>query len=138
MVAMASSVKESFKRFGIEQRDVLLDQRVFRLGKNANEVGLGERAKLHANRKAALQLGNQVGRLRGVERARGNKQNVVGAHHAVARVNGGAFDDRQNVALHAFARDVGAMAVSRPAILSISSMNKMPICSTRSTAMRVT
>src|SRR6185437_289856 len=35
---------------------------------------------------------------------------MVGAHHAVAGVNGGAFHDGQNVALHPFARHVGPVA----------------------------
>ena len=42
-----------------------------------------------------------------------------------------ALDQRQQVALHAFARDVGADAFPRAcATLSISSMNTMPFCST--------
>jgi hypothetical protein len=45
-----------------------------------------------------------------MERAGGDEQNVVGAHHAVARVHRGAFHDGQNVALHAFARNIGPMA----------------------------
>ena len=41
-----------------------------------------------------------------------------------------ALDQRQQVALHAFARDVARRCVSaRRAILSISSMNTMPFCS---------
>src|SRR5271155_3928990 len=35
---------------------------------------------------------------------------MVGADHAIASVDGGAFDDGQNVALHAFAGDVRAVA----------------------------
>ena len=34
---------------------------------------------------------------------------MIGTNHAVAGVHRGAFDDGQNVALHAFARDVGAV-----------------------------
>ena len=45
--------------------------------------------------------------------------------------DGGAFDQRQQVALHAFARHVGAARGLRaPAILSISSRKTMPFCST--------
>ena len=54
-----------------------------------------------------MQLGNQVARLRDVEGSGGDEENVVGADHAVASADGGAFDDGQNVALHAFARNVG-------------------------------
>src|SRR5438552_9551940 len=39
-----------------------------------------------------------------------DEQDVIRANHAVACVDGGAFDDGQNVALHAFPRDVRAMA----------------------------
>ena len=35
---------------------------------------------------------------------------MVGANHAIARIDRGAFHDRQNVALHALARDVGTVA----------------------------
>src|SRR4030095_12280534 len=45
---------------------------------------------------------------RGVERARGDEQDVVGFNHAVARGDRRALDQRQEVALHALARDVGA------------------------------
>jgi hypothetical protein len=45
-----------------------------------------------------------------VERAGGDEEDVVGRDHAVLGVDRGAFDDGQNVALHAFARDVGAVA----------------------------
>ena len=54
--------------------------------------------------------GNQVRRLRDVERAGGDEQDVIGLHHPVLRVDRRAFDDRQDVALHAFAADVRALA----------------------------
>ncbi len=96
--------------FGRHQRHVLLDQRAPRLGEDAHELGLAERVELDADREAALQLRNQIRRLRDVERAGGDEQDVVGADHAVLGVDGGAFDDRQDVALHAFAADVRAVA----------------------------
>ena len=40
----------------------------------------------------------------------GDEQNVIGANHAVARVDGSAFDDRQNVPLYAFAGNIRAVA----------------------------
>ena len=49
-----------------------------------------------------------------VERAGRDEQDVIGAHHAVLGVDGGAFDDRQDVALHAFAADVGPVAALAP------------------------
>ena len=96
--------------FGRHQRHVLLDQRAPRLGEDAHELRLAERLELDADREAALQLRNQVRRLRDVERAGGDEQDVIGADHAVLGVDGGAFDDRQDVALHALAADVRAVA----------------------------
>ena len=42
-----------------------------------------------------------------MERARRDEQDVIGPHHAVLGVDRRALDDRQQVALHALARDVG-------------------------------
>ncbi len=36
-----------------------------------------------------------------MKRTRCNEENVIRPHHAVARVHRGAFNNRQNVALHA-------------------------------------
>jgi hypothetical protein len=44
-----------------------------------------------------------------VKSAGGDEQDVVGANHAVARVDGGSFDDGENVTLHTLARDVWAV-----------------------------
>ena len=43
-----------------------------------------------------------------MKRAGGDEQDVVGLHRSVLGVDGGALDQRQQVALHAFARHVGA------------------------------
>ena len=96
--------------FGLEQRGVLLGERRLGLGEDAQEVLNGERLQLDADGEAALQLGDQVAGFGDMEGAGGDEENVVGAHHAVAGVDCGAFDDGQNVALHAFARDIGAVA----------------------------
>ena len=96
--------------FGRHQRHVLLDQRAARLGENADELGLAERLELDANRKPPLQLGNQIRRLRDVKRAGGDEQDVIGAHHAVLGIDRRAFDDRQDVSLHAFAAHFRAVA----------------------------
>ena len=45
-----------------------------------------------------------------MERAGSDKENMVGAHHAIASVHRGSLDDGQNVALHALARNVGPVA----------------------------
>src|SRR5262249_51518895 len=58
-------------------------------------------------RKAPLQLRDQIRRLRDVKGAGSDEQDVIGADHAVFRVHGRAFDDRQDVALHALAAHVG-------------------------------
>ena len=88
----------------------LLDERGARLGEDAQEVVDRERLQLDADGKAALQFGDQVAGLGDVERARRDEEDVVGGDHAVLGVDGGAFDDGQDVALHAFAADVGAVA----------------------------
>ena len=93
---------------GLDERGVLLGERVLRLRHDADEVLLGERLELDANREAPLQLRDQIARLGHVEGAGGDEEDVVGLHHAVLRLHVRAFDDRQEVALHAFARDVGA------------------------------
>ena len=42
-----------------------------------------------------------------MKRARGDEQDVIGPNHPVLRIHRRAFDDRENVALHALAADVG-------------------------------
>jgi hypothetical protein len=43
------------------------------------------------------------------KRPRRDEQDVIGAHHAVLRRDRRPLDQRQKVALHALARDVGAV-----------------------------
>ncbi len=45
-----------------------------------------------------------------MEGSSGDEENVICADKAVAGVDSGAFDDGQNVTLHAFAADIGTMA----------------------------
>ena len=94
---------------GAEQGLVLLHLARVRGHEDALEVVDRERVELDPDGKPALQLGDQVGGLREVERARGDEEDVVGLHHAVARRYGGAFHQRQQVALHALARHVRAL-----------------------------
>ena len=105
---MPSSVNSSLTPSVAEQGGVLLGQRVLRLAQDATEIVGGQRAELDPDRKAALQFGNQVGGLGQRERARGDEQDVVGSHDAVLGRHRRAFDQRQQVALHAFATDAGA------------------------------
>jgi len=89
------------------------------------------RLQLDPDRQAALQFRQQIGRLGDVKRTRRDEQNVVGFDGAVLGRHGRAFDQRQQIALHALARDVAAAAgPSRTQILSISSRNTMPLFST--------
>jgi hypothetical protein len=90
----------------------------------------GQRLQLDADRQAALQLGQQVRRLGDMERARGDEQDMVGLHRPVFGRDGRAFDQRQQVALHAFARHRRRRLPRRGAILSISSRKTMPLFST--------
>jgi len=93
---------------GAQQRLVLTDQRVLGLGEDDLEVGRGQRVQLDPHRKASLQLRDEIRRLRDVERAGRDEQHVIGRTAPVFGVHGAALDDREDVALHAFARDVGA------------------------------
>ncbi len=61
------------------------------------------------DREPALELGDQVRRLGNMERARGDEQDVVGLDRAVLGRDRGPFHDRQEVALHALAGNVGAV-----------------------------
>src|SRR5262249_41190786 len=92
----------------LEERAILLQERALRLRQDPHEVGLRGGAELDADRKAALELGDQVGRLRDVEGARGDEEDVVRLDEPVLRVDRRALDDRKQVALDALARDVGA------------------------------
>ena len=87
-----------------------LMQGVLRLGQDADEILLVERGQLDPDRKPALELGDEVGRLGHVEGAGADEEDVVGLDQAVARVDGRAFDDRQQVALDALAADLGPVA----------------------------
>ena len=70
--------------------------------------------KLDADRQAALQFRQQVGRLRDVKCAGGDEQDVVCFHRPMLGVDGGALDQRQQVALHAFARNVSTALAFAP------------------------
>ena len=94
------------RSLGFHERDVLLGKRVFRLRHDPDKVRFRERLELHANREPSLELRDQVAGLGHVERARGDEQHVIGLHHAVLRLDVRALDDRQEIALHPFARHI--------------------------------
>ena len=67
---MASAVKRERDALGFHQRRVLPDERAARFGQDPHELVPAERFELDADRKAALELGNQIRRLRDVETRR--------------------------------------------------------------------
>ena len=71
---------------------------------------VGERVERDPDRKAALQLGDHVGRLRDVEGARRDEKDVVRPHHPVLRLDRRSLDEREEIPLDALARDVGPAA----------------------------
>src|SRR5947209_6376978 len=95
---------------GLAQRGVLADQAGFRLGEDAAEILLRKGREFDADRQPSLQLRQQVRRLGDMKRARGDEQDMVGLDRAVFGCNRGALDQRQQVALHALARNIGAAA----------------------------
>ena len=109
---LRDAVGREFERdaFDREQLPVLFGQRVLGRGQDRLEILGGQRVQLHANRKAALEFGDQIRGFALVECARGDEQDVVGLDRAVFGRHGAAFDDGQDVALHAFARNVGSAA----------------------------
>src|SRR5271157_1082106 len=94
--------------FGAEQGFVLADQRSPRLAEDPGEVVAGQVVHLDANREPALELGHKVRGLGAMEGAGGHEQDVIGLDRAVLGVDRGSLDDRQQITLHALARDVRA------------------------------
>ena len=101
-----SSVKEICSAFGCQQGLILLGEGCVRLREDAFEIFRSEGAELHPNGQPALQLRNQIRGLGQMKGAGGDEENVIGLHHAVFGGDGAAFDQRQQVALHAFAGHV--------------------------------
>ena len=102
-------LKLELHAFGRQQRLVLAREAGVGVGEDVLEIVDRQARELDADREAPLQLRDQVGRLGQVERAARDEQDVVGLDHAVLGRDGRAFDQRQQVALHALARDVGAV-----------------------------
>ena len=96
--------------FRFHERLVLADKACLRLGQDAPEVLLRQRTELDADRQAALQFRQQIRRLRHMEGARRDEEDMVGLDRAIFRRNRRAFDQRQQVALNAFTGDAGTHA----------------------------
>ena len=110
MASIASLGEFELDSLGAEQGLVLAEQRSPRLAEDPGEVVAGQVVHLDADREPALELGHQVRRLGAMEGAGGDEQDVVGLDRAVLGVDRRSLDDRQQVALHALARDVRAAA----------------------------
>ncbi len=117
IAAMPSSVNSRRDAFGRQQRHILLDETGLRLGQDAAEIVSAQRLELDPDRQPPLQFRQQVGRLGEMEGARGDEQDVVGLDRPVLGRNGGALDQRQEIALHALAADIGALALGAGANL---------------------
>ena len=74
-----SSANVELDALGRQQRAVLLVSDASGSVRIRTKSSTAERVELHADREAALQLGDQVGRLGQVERAGGDEQHVIGA-----------------------------------------------------------
>src|SRR5215475_16108740 len=94
---------------GFEQSRVLLDQRVFGLGQDADKVFLAERTQLHTDGKPALEFRNQIRRLRSVKSSGRDEQYMISLDHAILCVHRGAFHNRQQIALYPLPRYIRPM-----------------------------
>ena len=83
-------------------------QRVVRFCQDTYEVFFCQRAQVDADWQTPLKFGQQVRWFRDMECARGNEQYMVGFDRTVFRADRCAFDQRQQVALNAFAADIAA------------------------------
>ena len=107
--AMPSAVNSSVDAFGARAaRCTAWSARCCGSDRMRLKSSARQRGKLDADRKTALQFRHQIGRLGQRERARGDEQDVVGLDDAVLGRHRRAFDQRQQIALHAFARHAGA------------------------------
>src|SRR5690606_20263171 len=97
--------------FCLNESGVLLGECVLGLGHDAHEVLLRERLQLDTNREAALQLRNEIARLRHMKRTGSDEEHMVRLHQAVLRLDVGAFHDGQEVPLHTLTRDIRSARV---------------------------
>ena len=97
-----------------KQRFVLLGYGMLRLVQYALIVLHRKRIKVYLNREPALKFRNKIGYFGHMERARRNEEHKVRFYWAVFRIHRAAFNYRQNIPLHAFARNI------RPACAVVS------------------
>src|SRR5690606_3319525 len=90
--------------FGRQQGAVLLGQRGIGVAQDAYEIVCRQGIQFDPDGEAALKLGYKIRRLGKVEGARRDEQDVVSAYDTVLGVDGCAFNQRKQVALHALAR----------------------------------
>src|SRR4051794_27358394 len=84
---------------GAEQGLILLRQARAGCGQDTYEVLLGQRLEFDTDRQPSLQFGQQVGRLRDVERAAGDEQDVIRLERPVLGRDRCALDQWEQVAL---------------------------------------
>ena len=94
--------------FGTDKGFVLFNEIGPRFLEDAHEVFFGQRTKFHPDGQTSLKLRKHVRRFGDVEGTAGNEQNMVGLHRAVFCRDRRAFDERQEIALNAFAADGSA------------------------------
>ena len=88
----------------------MLDQGVFRLGQDPDEVLFPEGIEFHPDGKPALEFGDEI---RGFGYVKGpgcNEENVVRSDHPVLGHHGGPLYDGEDVSLDPLPRDIGAVS----------------------------
>ena len=90
---------------------MLLDQCIFRDCKDLDKGILIQILQFYSDRESALQLRDQIGRFRSVERACSDKQDMVCFDRSVFRIDDTSLNDGQYVSLHAFSRNVSTASV---------------------------
>ena len=91
---------------GRTTRRILSGQCIVGFRQNPNKVLFRQRPQLHPNGQPPLQLGQQIARLGDVERARGDKQDMVGFHRSMFGGNRCPFNQRQQIPLHTLTADI--------------------------------
>ena len=93
-----------------QKRGVLHKNCVVGLGKDFFKILFAQTVKLYAYRETSLKLGNKVAYARDMERARRDKENMVGVDLSVLGIDGTTLYDRQNISLYALSRNVVSLS----------------------------